>query len=427
MKEDLLHFIWKYKNLQLEQLATSKSEPVEIIDVGSHNHLSGPDFFNAKVVIDGQLWAGNVEIHIKSSDWYAHNHEQDPNYDNVILHVVWKDDAEVYRSDNSIIPSLELENYIAPQLLKAYQNLFEKKSVSFINCEKNIAQVDQFIIENWMERLYFERLERKSIWVKELLKLSRNDWENVLFTMLLKNFGLNVNGESFLSLAKNLDFSIVRKLRTNTLGVESVFFGMSHLLDDHKIIDAYYLRLKKEFKHFERKFSLKNTGVLKPDFYKLRPPNFPTIRLSQLANLYSKNQSLFEKIMGASDVKTLYSIFAISASSYWNNHYTFGKESKKSIKRLTQKFMDLLIFNTLLPLKFCYSLHLGKDANEEIIGIVSKITREDNTVVRNFIKHGVAIKNAQDSQSVLQLYNSYCTKNKCLQCAVGNRLLTGNS
>lgn len=427
MKEDLLHFIWKYKNLQLEQLITSKSEPVEIIDVGSHNHLSGPDFFNAKVVIDGQLWAGNVEIHIKSSDWYAHNHEQDPNYNNVILHVVWKDDAEVYRSDHSKIPTLELQNYIAPKLLKAYQNLFEKKSVSFINCEKNIAQVDQFVIDNWMERLYFDRLERKSIWVKDLLKLSRNDWENVLFSMLLKNFGLNVNGESFLSLAKNLDFSIVRKLQTNTLGVESVFFGMSHLLDDYKIVDAYYLRLKKEFKHLEKKFGLKNTGVLKPDFFKLRPPNFPTIRLSQLANLYSTNQSLFEKIMSASDAKALYSIFAISASCYWNNHYTFGKESKKSIKKLTQKFKDLLIINTILPLKFCYSLHLGKDANEEIIGIVSTITREDNTVVRNFIKHGVAIKNAQDSQSVLQLYNSYCTKNKCLQCAVGNRLLTGNS
>ncbi len=423
MREDLLHFIWKYKKIQLEQLVTSKKEPIIIEDVGSHNLHSGPDFFNAKVSIDGQLWAGNVEIHVKSSDWYAHNHEQDSKYNNVILHVVWEDDAEVYRSDNTEIPTLELQHYIPPKLLKAYQDLFDKRSVSFINCEKSIAQIDRFIIDSWFERLYFERLERKSFWVKDLLKQSKNDWESVLFSMLLKNFGSKINGEAFLSLAQNLDFSVVRKIQNDILQLESVFFGMSHLLDDEEIVDEYFLQLRREYKYLKNKFDLRTNAVQKPNFFKLRPYNFPTIRLSQLARLYAVHQGFFIKIMEAPDLETLYSIFEVSASSYWNTHYTFGKESKKSTKKLTHKFIDLLIINTVLPLKFCYAQHIGKDVNEEIITIIMEINKEENVITRNFTRHGIVLKNGKESQALIELYNEYCVQNKCLQCAVGNSLL----
>lgn len=423
MKEDLLHFIWKYKKLQLDDLVGANNEPIGIVETGTHNHLAGPDFFNAKVNIDGQLWAGNVEIHLKSSDWYAHNHERDANYNNVILHVVWEDDGAVFRSDNSEIPTLELRSYISQGLLDAYQNLFDKKGVRFINCEKSIAQVDTFLFENWLERLYFERLERKSKLVLGLLESSKNDWEHVFFALLLKNFGLKINGTSFLSLAQALDFSTVRKLHSETLKLESVFYGMSHLLDSEEILDDYFIQLKKEYAHIKHKFDLEDGSVQKPEFFKLRPPNFPTIRLSQLANLYAQSQNLFSKVIHASDLGEIYSLFDVSASTYWNDHFTFGKTSKKSVKRLTKKFIDLLIINSLLPLKFIYAKHQGKDANEEIIQIISQIKKEENSIITNFKNHGITIGNAKESQAIIQLYNEYCTPNKCLQCVVGNRLM----
>ncbi len=381
MRQDLLHFIWKYKKLSLEELVTSNNETVVISDVGIHNHLSGLDFFSAKVNIGGQLWAGNVEIHLKSFDWYAHGHEKDANYNNVILHVVWEDDTEVFRSDNSEIPTLELKKCISTSLLRACKKLFDKKDVSFINCEKNITNIDGFLIKNWLERLYFERLERKSQLILDLLEDSKNDWENVLFSLLLKNFGLKINGEAFLSLANALDFSIVRKLRSDTLEFESALYGMMHLLTDDRITDAYYIQLKKEYKHFKNKFDVKEESVQKPEFFKLRPPNFPNIRLLQLANLYREHQSLFSKIINTSSLVELYQIFDVSASPYWNNHFTFGKESKKSAKKLTKKFIDLLIVNSILPLKFCYAQAAGKDANEEIVHIISNITAEENSIV----------------------------------------------
>ena len=426
MREDLLHFIWKYKKLQLTDLIAGNDESVVIIDVGLHNHLSGPDFFNAKVSIDGQLWAGNVEIHINASDWYAHRHEQDANYDNVILHVVWVDDAAVFRKDGSEIPTLTLKDYISKDILSSYQNLFDKRRKTFINCEKDIMQIEGFVFQNWLERLYFERLERKAHFIFALLEDSKNNWEQVLFTLLLKNFGLKINTESFLSLAGALNFSVIRKLQSEVLQLESLFFGMSHLLEDETVLDTYYIQLKKEYQYLKIKFDLKNDGVVKPEFFKLRPPNFPTIRLSQLANLYASHQNLFDKIVNTNSIEELYLLLDVSASEYWNDHFTFGKSSNKSTKKLTKKFIDLLIINTILPLKFCHSQHLGKEMNGDLIKIISKINTEENSIISNFKNQGVVAENAKDSQAILQLYNEYCTKNKCLDCAVGSTLLQGN-
>ncbi|CAM4183164.1 DUF2851 domain-containing protein [Zobellia roscoffensis] len=423
MREDLLHFIWKYKKLQLTNLVTTLGERLLLLDFGTHNHLAGPDFFNAKIDIDGQVWAGNVEIHLKSSDWYAHYHEEDDNYNNVILHVVWEDDVEVFRKDNSAIPTLELRKYIPLQLLQSYQKLFDKKDVRFVNCEKDLKEVDDFLVKNWLERLYFERLEVKAEFVLELLEKTNNNWEQVLFTLLLKTFGLKINGASFLSLGAALEFSVFRKQQENVFQTESLLFGMTHLLEDDEVLDEYYIQLKKEYEYQKKKYDLKDEGVLKPQFFKLRPPNFPTIRLSQLANLYGSHFSLFQKVVSATSLEEMYTLFEVSASPYWNDHYTFGKESKKSIKRLTPKFIDLLIVNAILPLQFCYAKYQGKDVNESIINIISNIKKEENTVVGNFKTHGLSAGNAQESQALLQLYNSYCTQNKCLQCAVGTNLL----
>ena len=424
MREDLLHFIWKYKKLKLTDLITTKGERLLLLDFGTHNHLAGPDFFNAKIDIEGQVWAGNVEMHLKSSDWYAHHHEEDDNYNNVILHVVWEDDVEVFRNDNSTIPTLELCKYISLQLLQSYQKLFEKKDVGFINCEKDLKEVDGFLVKSWLERLYFERLEDKADFIFELLKKSNNDWEQVLFTMLLKTFGLKINGASFLSLGAAMEFPVFRKQRENIFQMESLLFGMAHLLEENEVLDEHYIQLKKEFAYQKKKYGLKNESVLKPQFFKLRPPNFPTIRLSQLANLYALHSSLFQKVISASSLDEMFLLFKVSASTYWYTHYTFGKESKKSSKKLTSKFIDLLIVNVILPLQFCYAKYQGKECNEHISNIISNIKREENTVIRNFKVHGLSATNAQESQSLLQLYNFYCTQNKCLQCAIGTNLLS---
>ncbi|RAJ06195.1 DUF2851 family protein [Arenibacter echinorum] len=423
MREDLLHFIWKYKKLQLENLKSSKHEAVQILDVGLHNLLSGPDFFNAKIQIDEQLWAGTVEMHIKSSDWYAHNHEIDPNYENVILHVVWEDDCDVFRSDNTVIPTLVLRDYISSSLLQEYQKLFYHKERSFINCENEIADTSNFVLQNWLEVLYFERLERKTDLVAQLLKASNNDWERVFFVLLSKNFGLKINGEPFFEIANRLPFPVVRKIQGNSLQMESLLYGFAGFLDDNNIGDNYYDSLKKEFAFLKAKFHFLEPPHQKPEFFKLRPSNFPTIRLSQLANLYVLHQNLFSRVINAKSVEELYLVFKVSASEYWNNHYTFGKVSKNHIKILTRNFVDLLIVNTVLPIKLSYAKHMGRDVPDEIINIISGITSESNTVISKFKSLKLQFPSAKESQAVIQLYNEYCTKNKCLQCAVGHQLL----
>ena len=231
MQEDFLHYIWKLKKFDTSDLKTTNNEVVEIVSVGEHNQNSGPDFFNSQLKIGNQFWAGNVEIHIKSSDWFVHNHEIDSAYDNVILHVVWEHDTEVFRKDNTEISTIELKKYVSKTALENYQKLFSK-SDTWINCENDFKSVDDFTISNWLERLYFERLERKSNEIEKLLKSSSNNWEAVLFKRLAKNFGLKVNGESFLSLANSIEFSIIRKQQSNLLSLEALLFGQAGFLED---------------------------------------------------------------------------------------------------------------------------------------------------------------------------------------------------
>lgn len=423
MREDLLHFIWKYKKLQLGNLIGSKNETIQILDVGTHNLLSGPDFFNAKIQIDEQLWAGTVEMHIKSSDWYAHNHELDPNYHNVILHVVWEDDCDVFRANNTVIPTLVLKDYISSSILKEYQKLFYQKERSFINCGNEISSISDFVLQNWLEVLYFERLERKTHLVSQLLSTFNNDWERVFFILLAKNFGLKMNGEAFFEIAKRPLFAVIRKIQGNTLHMESLLYGFAGFLDDDIIGDDYFDNLKREFTYLKAKFDFLDAPFQKPEFFKLRPSNFPTIRLSQLANLYTIHQSLFSKVITAKSVDEIYMVFNVTASEYWDNHYTFGKISKKYVKKLTSNFVDLLIVNTILPVKLSYAKHLGRDVNEEIISIISGIKSESNAVISKFSTLKLQLPSAKESQAALQLYNEYCTKNKCLHCAVGHQLL----
>lgn len=404
-------------------LQTVNSEKVSIISLGQHNYNSGPDFFNSQVVIDSQKWAGNVEIHIKSSDWYVHNHETDKAYDNVILHVVWEYDTDIFRKDNTTIPTLELRDYVDKSLLASYQKLMQSKS--WISCETEFASVDNFKLTNWLERLYIERLERKSKDVYQLLEASKNDWEAVLFKMLCKNFGLKVNGESFFSLANSMDYSIIRKVSHDATDLEALFFGQAGLFN-HDIQDVYYLELQKRFQFLKQKFQLNNRGVLPLQFFRLRPPNFPTIRLSQLAMLMNKEQGLFSKILKLNTVDDVYKLFDVVASQFWKSHYTFSKTSKSANKKLTKSFIDLLLVNTILPLKFSHAKSQGKPSEEAVFDIIKSIKIEKNSIVDKFLTLKEIEKSAMTSQGLIQLKTEYCNKNKCLQCAIGSHLISKN-
>ena len=421
MRENFLHYIWKHKKLDVLNLKTTQQESIAIISVGSHNHNSGPDFFNAQLKIGEQLWAGNVEIHIKSSDWFAHHHEEDKAYDNVILHVVYEHDSDIFRKNNSTIPTLELKHYIKADVLQNYQKLFSNR-FKWINCELTFAETEDFVLNHWLERLYFERLERKSKHIEDLLKSSKNDWEEVLFKLLTKNFGLKVNGDAFFSIAQTTEFSIVRKSQSNALVLEALLFGQSGLLESD-MEDRYFQQLKEEYLFLKQKFQMKNTYVLPIQFFRLRPTNFPTIRLSQLASLYHKQQHLFSKIVVSETLEEFYELFKVSVSLYWKTHYTFQKTSKFSEKTLTTSFIDLLLINTIIPIKFSYAKRKGEPVNEQLIALIRMIDSEKNSIIKGFNRLKKISNSALESQALVQLKTEYCNKHQCLQCAIGNSLL----
>lgn len=416
MKEDFLHYIWQFKKFDITALQTIKGEKIDIINSGQYLQQAGPDFFNASLIIGDQRWAGNVEIHVKSSDWYIHSHETDKAYDNVVLHVVWEHDAEIYRKDNTEIPVLCLKDYVANEVLDNYRSLTAVKT--WIYCERELETINSFVFENWKERLFFERLERKALPVLELATQTSNDWEAVLFGSLAKNFGLNTNGETFYKIATSIPFSIIRKESFEAENLEALFFGRAGLLDsDHQ--DVYFKNLKERYTYLVQKYRLQPVYVNELQFFKLRPDNFPTIRLSQLAQLYNTHQNLFSKIIQAKSIVQLYELFSVKCGEYWQTHYRFDKESGKKKKMLSSSFMDLLIINTVVPFLFAYNKYLGKDNCEEAIELLKQVSAEKNTIIDKFRYYKAEVSSAYDSQSLLQLKNYYCDNKKCMQCALG--------
>lgn len=420
MQEDFLHHIWQYGKFAYTQLFTVQGETLQILHPGQYLQQAGPDFFNAQLRIGHQQWAGNVEIHHKSSDWYLHHHQNDPAYHNVILHVVWEHDTEVFRKNNSEIPVLELKNYVDKELLGNYLSLTAFKS--WIYCEKNLAETNAFVFKNWQERLFFERLERKAMPIQDRLHQNENDWEATLFCFLTKNFGLNTNGDSFFSIADSIPFSVIRKEKFEVENLEALFFGRAGLLTEDKQ-DVYYTDLQSRWQYLTEKYQLKSSFVEPPHFFKLRPDNFPTIRLAQLAQLYHQRDNLFSILTTVETVAEMYAVFDVKVSEYWQTHYQFDKESPKKRKVLTSSFIDLLIINSIVPLRFVYAKHLGKEVAEELMGFLEAIAPEKNTIVDKFSGFGIAAENAFDSQTLLQLKNEYCNHKKCLQCGIGIELL----
>ncbi|MCO6148321.1 DUF2851 family protein [Flavobacterium sp. NRK1] len=420
MKEDFLHYIWQFKKFNVLDAKTVQGEDIVILNSGQYLQQAGPDFFNAQLLIGSQKWAGNVEIHIKSSDWYIHHHETDAAYENVILHVVWEHDTEVFREDNTEIPVLELKKYIAPDILAGYNALTVSKS--WIYCEKDLQHVDSFIFDNWKERLFFERLERKALPILELAKQMDNDWEAILFNFLAKSFGLNTNGETFFEIAKSVPFAVLRRESFEYENIEALFFGRAGLLNPDNE-DVYFKDLKARYEYISHKYRLESSYINPLQFFKHRPDNFPTIRLSQLAQLYNKHQNLFSKIIEATTLQDIYTVFKVQASEYWQTHYTFDKESTQKRKALTQSFIDLIIINTIVPFKFAYAKSIGKDNTEALVGLLQEIAPEKNSIIDKFKSFKVNVNSAYDTQSLLQLKNEYCANKRCVQCSIGLELL----
>jgi len=421
MKEDFLHYVWSYKLFSSKELLSTNGLPISILKSGLHNKNSGPDFLNAQLLIGEQLWVGNVEIHLKSSDWYVHNHETDFNYDAVILHVVFEDDVVVFMKNNKPLPTLELKTKISKKVLNNYQNL-SSNTKNWIPCEKNIHTVDRFLMHNWMERLYLERLEDKSEFIKSLLIKSDNNYEAVLFQLLAKNFGLKVNANAFLDLAQSLDFSIIRKERFDEYKFSALLFGQAGFLEE-EIENEYHKQLKNEYNYLQHKYKLKALPKHKFQFFRMRPNNFPTIRIAQLVALYVKHQNLFSKLTTLTKIEDFYTLFFIEVNTFWKHHYTFETTSKTTNKKLTKSFINLLIINTIIPLIFIYNKEKGKASVENVINLIQQLPSEKNKIISQFLELKITTKNALESQALLQLKNNYCALKKCLKCVIGNDLL----
>lgn len=420
MKEDFLHYVWQYKKFAFTNLKTVSGQELTIIHSGYYIQQAGPDFFNAQIVIDTQKWAGNVEIHLKSSDWYVHHHQTDANYDNVILHVVWEHDTDVYRKNNSVLPVLELKNYVLKEVLQQYHQLFKQKA--WINCENQLATIDNFTISNWIERLFFERLEKKSNEVENLLQQNTFDWEATFFQLLAKSFGLNTNGEAFLKMTHSIPYAVIKKERFDIENIEALFLGSTGLLDE-EYEDLYYVELKRRWLFLKHKHQLGITYFQAVQFFKHRPDNFPTIRLVQLAQIIVQHQQIFHLIVKANSTQEIYPIFNCTVSDYWQSHYVFDKPHPKKHKKITKNFIDLIILNCILPLKFAYSHANGNINPEELIRLASEVGSEKNTIIEKFNYFGLISKNSFHSQAILQLKKEYCNTNKCLNCAIGQKLI----
>jgi hypothetical protein len=423
MKENFLHYVWQYQLFNTKKLMSVQGEVLHIEHKGNHQQEAGPDFKHAKIRIHKQLWAGNVEIHLKSSDWYAHHHETDSAYDNVILHVVWEYDVPVFRKNNEEVSTLELKGLVSKHILENYQKL-RHTTFQWIPCENQVETIPEFIQQKWLERLYIERLERKVKLVENLLLQYKNDWERVLFILLAKYFGAKYNSHAFELMAKSLKMSIVRKESSTQKNLEALFYGLCGMLKNNSQ-EQYFLELKKIYHHQKNKYKLKE--ITEPiHFYRLRPSNFPGIRLSQLSEIYTTYPSLFQALINAKDTTKIYEILKVRASTFWDTHYVFNKENKtKRAKQTTKNFIDLLIINVIIPIKFSHMKKEGKDHWETLLDLAETIQPEQNHIVKKYNHYGIHIKNALHSQALLTLKEQYCTPQKCLQCDFGNHLLRG--
>lgn len=421
--EDFIQYIWKHQLLRIQELQLIDGTPITIIHQGQHNYYSGPDFKNAKVSIEQTDWHGSIEIHLKSSDWYKHHHEQDANYENVILHVVYEHDL---KNDDPLvikIPHLELKGKIPLKYLRAYESHVGQRSSH--PCHPNLDKIRSIDKRMWLHRMSIERLEKKKEGIDKLLKEYKNDWEQVATITIGRYFGMRKNNDNFEVLLRTLPVMIIHKNKDSSHKIESLLFGLSGMLSSEKK-DSYSTQLVQEYKHQKKKYNLREDHTLNWNFMKMRPANFPSIRLSQLSQLLVKSNGLMASIIEIKNIKDLESFFQVNASEYWNTHYVFDKESTStSVKKTGKSLITNIILNAVIPLLFTHAKIKRDDTlSERALQFLEELKAEKNAIVSKWKEAGLRANSAGESLGLVHLTETYCKTFRCLDCTIGHKLIS---
>lgn len=419
--EQLLHYIWKYRLYRPSGLTTTQGDTLEIIDPGLENTDAGPDFFNAKIRINGTVWAGSVEIHQKASDWLAHGHSTDKAYENVILHVVETDDGTVFRQNGEAIPQLVLP--IPEQVIDNMEWLLTRDSP--VACLERLPAIDPVFRLQWMDALLAERLERKTDDILRWLDLYQKDWNEVFYILLCRNFGFGVNSDAFERLARSLPLKCILKQRPSASQVEALFLGQAGLLNDSTGNRHHYYRLlQHEYSFLRKKYGLE---PLEPHIFRnlrLRPDATPHIKLVELAAIWIRHDTLFSSVLSARTPRELKDFFRVPASAFWDTHYNFLRPSPLRKKQLGENALNMLLINTVVPLMFAYGLYHQMDEHKaRALRLLTSIPPEQNSIISLFSQVGMKPRNAGDTQALIQLKRNYCEQKKCLYCRLGFQLL----
>ena len=427
--EQLLHYVWKHRLFPLEPLATADGRSVEVIDPGLHNSNAGPDFFNAKVRIGGTLWVGNVEIHDRSSDWYAHGHDHDAAYDNVVLHIAGTIDRDVVDARGRTVAQMQLN--VPQNVADNYHALVSADA--YPPCYRIVPQLSSLMVHSWMSALQAERLEQKTEAIGQRAAMRGGSWEDAYFITLARNFGFGVNGDAFEHWAMNIPLNFVGRHADNLFQIEAIFMGQAGLLAEEAIplrhrtealTDGYFARLAAEYKYLAHKFSLTPMDYKLWRFLRLRPQNFPHIRISQLAQMYHASKTGLGALLECATVDQLCELMRTQVTPYWETHYSFGSESTKSAKRMSAQSVDLLVINTAIPMLFAYGRHTSDERLcDRAFEFLDGLKAENNNIIRMWRQCGLDVSTAGDSQALVQLKKEYCDRKDCLRCRIGYEYL----
>jgi hypothetical protein len=423
MKEDFLHYIWQHQYFDKTSLASADNESIQVLRCGQHNTNAGPDFLQAQVKVGAVTWNGSVEIHLKSSDWLRHHHDQDLRYDQVVLHVVWENDRPLRRTDGSPIPTLALKNRVDTRLLRGYDFFLEEKDS--IPCGPLTTQVPAMVRFEMLDRILVERLEQKAGRLQAQLEKNHQDWEQTTYQALCAGFGFKINQEPFVRLSKVLPYAILRKHQQQQWQLEALLFGQAGLLDEQQPEDPYLQKLQQEYSFLRHKYNLP-LGLRPADWnlLRLRPANFPSVRLAQLAALLHGKDGLFAGLMAVTDLKKISGFFKGQLSAYWQHHYLPGRPSLARLQGIGRQSRQSLVINTVIPLLFAYSQWQDKQAyRDRALAWLEQLPAERNTVLQVYERLGLPVQSAADSQAYLQLFGHYCQTRKCLSCSLGHHLL----
>ena len=431
--EQLIHYVWKHKLFPLVGLKTTNGQDVEVIDPGLHNHDAGPDFFNAKVKIGGTMWVGNVEIHDRSSDWFLHRHDRDVAYNNVILHVAEAIDVDVKTQQGEYPPQMRLQ--VPTDVREHYEELLATDE--YPACYRIIPQLSRLMIHSWMSALQTERLEQKTESIAQRVKECDGSWEAAYFVTLARNYGFGINGDAFELWAKHIPLQSVAHHRDNLMQIEALFLGQAGLLEavslperyHHQALsDSYFIELRSEYQYLAHKFGLQAMDVNQWRFLRLRPQNFPHIRIAQLARLYYEQRAGLSQLLECETIKQVRQLLATQVTPYWETHYLFGEESTRSEKKLSVASLNLQVINTVCPILFAFGKHKNAEKYcERAFDLLDKLKAENNHIVRMWKEVGLKVDTAGDSQALIQLKKAYCDRKDCLRCRIGYEYLKGNS